>query len=773
MLSKVNQAEYMINDSIETLNDVVSDWSIWDDTLEFVNNNNNKYKESNLNNYTFRNLKINVIFMLDRNNEIKYSNFYDIDSDTNIKMPDELLNYINNKKSILCSHKDVNSIISGVISVDGKPMMFSSRPITDSNLKSGVRGTLIMCKYIDYGLINKIQNILDSKLKIKKIINKELEGLDKDITIRINGKGVITSYSFLKGLEKEPLFIVQIDSNRNAYNQAYKSVYFYILLLIGSVCILFFISTTLLKIFIVKPIEDMSNEVTKIKLGSSNGYQVRVKGKDEISRLATAINNMLNKIQLNNKKIQDSEYQLKLVLEGSNAGYWDWNIEKNILKVSDKFLSILGYSVGELPESNDIWEKLIHKHDFQYSISLFNNNFMENTQSNIIEHRMKCKSGEYKWILNQYSTVEFGKDGNRKRMTGIITDISYKKKCEEQLKYLTYYDNLTGVFNRGYYEFIIEKLNNNNKLPFSVIMGDLNGLKIANDTFGHEQGDMLLSKAAEILQQVCGANAIVSRYGGDEFIIILQNTDEKQADNVCVKIKERCLNEKVGHIQISIALGCATKIHESQNIDEIVKEAEEKMYRNKLLEDKSARNGIVSSLSKTLGEKSNETEEHTKRIYSLCVKISKILSLSGDKMDELYLLAKLHDIGKIAIDDKILNKPEKLTDEEWKIMKTHCEIGYRVAACTPDLIHVAYGILTHHERYDGKGYPNGLEGEQIPLLSRLLSIVDAFDVMTHERPYKKAISNEEAIAELKRCAGEQFDPKLVDVCIKVFKEIHD
>jgi HD-GYP domain-containing protein (c-di-GMP phosphodiesterase class II) len=139
-------------------------------------------------------------------------------------------------------------------------------------------------------------------------------------------------------------------------------------------------------------------------------------------------------------------------------------------------------------------------------------------------------------------------------------------------------------------------------------------------------------------------------------------------------------------------------------------------------------------------------------------------------MDELYLLARLHDIGKIGIDSKILNKPGKLTDEEWDIMKTHSEIGYRIAASTPDLMHIAYGILTHHEKYDGTGYPKGLKGEQIPMISRLLAIFDAFDVMTHDRPYKIAMTANEAIEELKRCAGTQFDPNLVEICIMALNE---
>ena len=157
-------------------------------------------------------------------------------------------------------------------------------------------------------------------------------------------------------------------------------------------------------------------------------------------------------------------------------------------------------------------------------------------------------------------------------------------------------------------------------------------------------------------------------------------------------------------------------------------------------------------------------------MHNLCIKISYILSLSTNENDELYLLAKLHDIGKIGIDDKILNKTGKLTEEEWVAMKTHPEIGYRIASSTPDLRHIAYKILAHHERYDGTGYPKGLKGEEIPLLSRILAIVDSFDVMTHDRPYKKAMTVQEAITELKKCSGTQFDPNLVEVFIQAIQK---
>lgn len=264
----------------------------------------------------------------------------------------------------------------------------------------------------------------------------------------------------------------------------------------------------------------------------------------------------------------------------------------------------------------------------------------------------------------------------------------------------------------------------------------------------------------------------MARWGGDEFAILLPRTPKNVVIEVCNRIKEACKEAKKDPIQLSIALGAATKEEPGQDIQEILKEAEDRMYRHKLFRSKSVRSSIISSLTKTLQEKTHETEEHARHVQELALQLGRKLELSDNQLDELALLAALHDIGKIAIPNSILMKQDMLTEDEWEIIKKHTEIGFRIAQSSPELAHIADAILSHHERWDGAGYPRGLKGEEIPLNSRIIAIVDAYDVMTRGRIYKKAISRQEALEELNRCAGSQFDPKLVKLFTDLVSEVN-
>jgi len=352
----------------------------------------------------------------------------------------------------------------------------------------------------------------------------------------------------------------------------------------------------------------------------------------------------------------------------------------------------------------------------------------------------------------------------------VFRDNTQEKEWQEKILYLSYHDTLTGLCNRRFMEEELRRQDQKENLPLSVIMADVNGLKLANDVFGHTEGDKLLQEAAEVLKKCCRRGDVVCRWGGDEFLIVLPHTAVQVAEEIIQRIKVACLKHGTENLSLSIALGCATKETLCERLNEIIKEAEERMYRQKLNESKSFRNRIISTLLATLFAKSMETEEHGHRLKKYCMKMGQKLQLTSKEMDELSLLAVLHDIGKVGIREEILKKPGPLTEEEWEEMKKHPVIGCRIAQNTPELGPIAQYILYHHERWDGKGYPEGLQGEKIPLLCRLLAVADAYDAMTSDRFYRKAFSKEKALSEIKKNAGTQFDPKIVEIFSSIVKD---
>ncbi len=384
------------------------------------------------------------------------------------------------------------------------------------------------------------------------------------------------------------------------------------------------------------------------------------------------------------------------------------------------------------------------------------------------EYYIITAKGEKKWVYEQGRGV-YNENGEVEALEGIIIDINILKDREEQILYLTYHDVLTGLYNRRYFEDEKKRLDAESFLPLSIIVGDINGLKLINDALGHNEGDKLIIIVSEILARCCNNGEITARIGGDEFGILLPHTG---ADAVYRKMKqmEKAFTEyrdntKDDPYHTSISLGCATRTSMGESILEVMKTAEEYMYRDKLLQNESLHNSVISSMKTTLFEKSQETEEHAQRMIKLSREIGKEMKLKDEQLNELELLSTLHDIGKIGISDIILNKSGKLTDKEWIEMRKHPDVGYRIAMSSPELAPIAEYILCHHERWDGKGYPHSLKGNEIPLLSRIIAVVDSYDAMTEDRSYRKAMKKEEAIKEIKNNIGKQFDPLIAQIFI--------
>lgn len=334
--------------------------------------------------------------------------------------------------------------------------------------------------------------------------------------------------------------------------------------------------------------------------------------------------------------------------------------------------------------------------------------------------------------------------------------------------YLGFHDQLTGLYNRRFYEDELKRLDTKRNLPLTIAMGDVNGLKLVNDSFGHAMGDELLKKVTEAIQHSCRAMDIIARLGGDEFVIILPKTTGLEAKRVIKRIWERAAKEKVNSLNVSISFGYATKTSEKENMQEIFKKAEDHMYKHKVYESSSTRSTTVDLIINTLYEKNNREMLHSNRVSKLCEDIAIKMNFDKDDVNKIRLAGLMHDIGKIGIAEKILNKPQKLTNNEWIEMKRHPEIGYRILSSVHEFSEIADYVLEHQERWDGKGYPRGLKGEKISLQARIIAIADAFDAMTTHRAYGIILSQGEAIDEIRKCSGTQFDPTIARLFTEKF-----
>ncbi len=355
---------------------------------------------------------------------------------------------------------------------------------------------------------------------------------------------------------------------------------------------------------------------------------------------------------------------------------------------------------------------------------------------------------------------------NEQSIFTIDNNIYYLKDRE----ILLYKDKLTGLYNKTFFEEELSRLDTKRQLPISLIMGDINGLKLINDAFGHSMGDSVLKKAAEIMTSSFRDEDIISRVGGDEFVILLPMTMEKTALEIVERVKKKCEKNPLEYIKINISFGVATKTSMEEDINKIYKKAEDRMYFNKLKESKEAKLSMIEFLKHRLGKITYETKSHYDRLKELTMMMAEALDLPELEKEELRLLSEFHDIGKIGVPMNILQKEGRLNNEEWEDVKRHSEIGYYIAKEIKDASSIDELILTHHERWDGKGYPGLLQNDEIPLVARIFALADAYDMMVNDRPFQTRMTKNAALKEIKEQSGRQFDPELAEVFINLMSQ---
>ena len=341
---------------------------------------------------------------------------------------------------------------------------------------------------------------------------------------------------------------------------------------------------------------------------------------------------------------------------------------------------------------------------------------------------------------------------------------------EIEIENLSYRNELPGLFSRKYFFDALKSNDIEASLPISIIMGDLNGLAIIDDSLGHSIVDDIQTKLNKILKKVASKADIIVCFSNGEFALILPKTTIEHANQVVDKLKKMSEQVKAGPLSISLSCGTSTKSSPNIDINVTVNEAVEKLNKDRKIVSHSFENHTIDLIMEMLFVKNNREMLHSSRVSEICEKIALALKFDPGVVDRIRITGMLHDIGKIGIDERILNKVDKLDDLEWLEIKKHTQIGHRILSASNDFRIHAKDVLEHHEHVDGSGYPEGLKADEISIVARIIAIADTYDAITSDRPYRKAVSRQAAITEIQRCAGTQFDPEIVKAFVALMEE---
>ena len=488
-------------------------------------------------------------------------------------------------------------------------------------------------------------------------------------------------------------------------------------------------------------------------------------------------------------KVITEEVEIQNILEkrANDLYIQKQHIEATLLSIGDAVISTDQY--GIITNCNKVAAKLLEQDpndligcvfkDVFHLISDKDHKPLEDLVSIVIKHKkmieldhhtiLKSKSGKKHFIEDSASPIL----NEEKELVGVVIvfrDVTEKMRRHREIEYLSMHDFLTGLYNRRYFVESLHQHDFKKNLPLGLMMIDLNGLKILNDAYGHDYGDLALKMTADLLKEVFNEEQTVSRIGGDEFAVIIPHATEDIMNNYYKNIMKKLKNKKIKHIALSLAVGYELKHDINTDVDEVLRIAESHMYRHKFKESKKIRNKAIEAIFKSLIEQYPKEKEHAENVKMLASNVGKALKLSDADQSLLEMTAYYHDLGKIAIPSKILDKAyDELKDEEIEIMNTHVEVGYQILKSSEDYFHISEFVLKHHEAYNGKGYPNGLKENDIPLISRIVSLCSKFDHLLLHKNIDAAL-NEIVHQKKKLFCPLVVDTFINDVAPKMYKK---
>ncbi len=604
----------------------------------------------------------------------------------------------------------------------------------------------------------------DVPLESNILFDKAIEGFDgTGETVNSLGIAMFSSFHHLKNTN---WILVSNHPIAELYAPLAQTKQYFIGLIV--------ISLGLLIIFLSYAIRHLTNPITRLthhveQLFNKQGQDrlTKLDSKDEIGALSQAFDKMVIELDCKTKYLETSEELYRTMVQFASEMIFWLSPEHTLYYISPNCHRITGYSDTDFYEDPDLLARIVYPADLP-AFDMFMDSSLTD-HNNSYEFRIINKNNDIRWV-SALSRLVRNEDGIFKGIRASYQDITQRKQIEQQLQYISVHDALTGLLNRASFEAELKRLETTAANPISIIICDVDGLKLINDTFGHQRGDLLLKQAAKVLQTVFPKQAKIYRIGGDEFVIILGHDKLQLIEAYCEQINRTATECNINNSQLllSLSIGFAISSPDKNNIFDLFKQADDNMYRHKLLHSKKTRSTIIQTIMNLLDAK--DTENHTARLQKLLTLVGHEMGLTSRVISDLKLLAQFHDIGKVGISDQILLKPGPLDSHELLIMKRHPEIGHRIALSSPELSPIADLILKHHEWWNGEGYPLGLQGKDIPLECRIFALADAYEALTSNRPDRSKITHEQAVSQLREYSGRQFDPQLVESFVQAVEK---
>ena len=769
--SSLNRATNAVENELSSLTAFLADWAEWDDSYEFIAGQSPEYIKKNLSAQTFQIQKLQLLVFLDSQRNVVFGTRFNPTSKGFIPLPNDLRQHFQPESPLL---PDLNSdqATKGIIVLSDAPMLIAAHPVIDSERKLPPRGWLVVGRVIDETLRSQLAqtNLLSIQLQpasstsLAPDFQKAAQQLSpqKSTLVTTLSENTIAGYALLSDLYGNPGVILRIDAPREAYLQGKRTVQYFILLMIGLGLLFTLLYLLMLEKTVLARLASLGRQVFQIGQQNQPSLRVSIPGNDEMSQLADSINRMLHSLEAAQNELRESEAATHALLAG---------MPDSLLRI-DKDGLLLDYKTGRarvfaVPSKMFAGNSIVEAFPPRLAEKILNGvtQVLATDEPQWFEHETSVNKRPL------YLEVRLTKAGDNEALA-VIRDLTEKRELEESLRFANIRDPLTSLLNREGWEQQLASRQLPPDQPVGIVMCDIDSMRLINDSLGHEWGDKILSSFAGVLRSVLPLDSLIARVGDDEFAALLLNHSDSEMQQLCQTIRTEINNSILmeNSLQFSVALGCAAERTSAISVQDIQKLAASRMHRDKLSQSQFARARFFESLQAALSTRDFVTQQHATRLWALCQPLAEAAELPRRRLRSLKLLTQYHDIGKVGIPDHLLFKKGRLTAGEMDKMRMHVEIGHRIAQSIPELAPMSDLLLKHHEWWNGQGYPLGLRENEIPLECRIFSIADAYDAMTHDRPDRAAFTGKEAAAELRRCAGSQFDPELVDSFLRLLGE---